>query len=325
MKKIKILVIRFSSIGDCIWVSPILRCLKTQLNCELHFVTKKNFQVLFANNPHIDILHLLDDKGLAPLIQSFKQEKFDYIIDLHKNLRTWWLKMRLWSVKSYTYPKLILKKWLYVSFKVNKLPKNHVVDRYFEAVKPLGVQSDGKGLELYFSDNEQLNKDFLPLSHRNNFVAFVIGASYYTKRLPTQKIIEFCEHIPLPIVLIGGKEDEKAAQEIEQYFAVKKPAFILNYCAKLSLMQSAWIVSQADYVYGHDTGLMHIAAAFKKKIYAIFGGTTPELGLYPYETPHLIIENKELSCRPCSRLGKKQCPKKHFKCMQELNNMALHQ
>ncbi len=91
-----------------------------------------------------------------------------------------------------------------------------------------------------------------------------------------------------------------------------------NLCGKLSLMQSAWVVSQAEMVYGHDTGLTHIAACFQKKVYMIFGSTTPELGLYPYQTPHQIIENKSLNCRPCSRLGKHTCPKKHFKCMNDL-------
>ena len=314
----KILVIRFSSIGDCIWVSPVLRCLKTQLDCQVHLATKDSYQELFECNPYIDKLHLLGKKSIGELIASFKKENFDYIIDLHNNFRSRRIKWALWNVKSFSYKKLYLQKWLYVTFKMNVLPKNHVADRYFEAAAHLGIKNDDKGLDFFIPERFKLQKDFFPSSHQNGFVAFVIGASYFTKRLPTEKIIEFCESSSLPMVLVGGKEDAEAAEAIEQYFAHTRPNFILNLCGKLNISQSADVVRQAQYVIGHDTGLTHIAACFQKKIYAIFGGTTPELGLYPYQTPYSIIENKNLSCRPCSRLGKKKCPKGHFECMQSL-------
>jgi len=314
----KILVIRFSSIGDCIWVTPVLRCLKTQLNCQVHLATKETYQELFECNPYIDKLHLLGKKKLSQLIADLKKENFDYIIDLHNNLRTLRIKWALWQVKSFSYKKLYFQKWLYVNFKINTLPKNHVADRYFEAAAPLGIKNDNKGLDFFIPEKSKLPKDFFPISYQNGFVAFVIGASYFTKKLPPEKIIEFCENLSLPVVLIGGKEDVKVAETIEQHFASTRPDFILNLCGKLSLSQSAEVVRQAQYVIGHDTGLTHIAACFQKKVYAIFGGTTPELGLYPYQTPYSIIENKNLSCRPCSRLGKKKCPKGHFACMHSL-------
>jgi len=302
----------------------VLRCLKEQLNCELHFATKKAYQVLFECNPHIDKLQLMDETGLNVLIDRLQEEKYDYIIDLHKNLRTWWLKKRLWGVKSYSYPKLTFQKWLYVAFrKKDAIPSNHVADRYLQTVLPLGVKPDGKGLELILPEKNIVVKEYFPLSHQNGFVAFVIGASYYTKRLPPEKLIEFCENIQKPVVLVGGKEDNQVAEQIEAYFAQKRPDFVLNLCGKLNIGQSASVVSQAEYLYGHDTGLMHIAACFQKKIYAIYGGTTPELGLYPYQTPYELIENKNLDCRPCSRLGKKACPKGHFDCMMTLSNEKI--
>jgi heptosyltransferase-2 len=320
----KILVIRFSSIGDCIWVTPVLRCLKEQLPCELHFATKKAYQELFECNPHIDKLQLLDENGLNNLIARLKTERYDYIIDLHKNLRTLWIKVNLCGVKSFSYPKLTFQKWQYVALrKKDALPNNHVADRYLQTVLPLGVNPDNKGLELIIPERSVITKEYFPLSHQNGFVAFVIGASYYTKRLPLGKLIEFCENIQKPVVLVGGKEDIEIANQIEDYFAEKRPNFILNLCGKLNLGQSASVVSQAMYLYGHDTGLTHIAACFQKKIYAIFGGTTPELGLYPYRTPYEIIENKDLDCRPCSRLGKKACPKGHFNCMMTLSNEKI--
>lgn len=315
----KILVIRFSSIGDCIWVTPILRCLKTQLACEVHFVTKKQYAPLFEANPNIDTLHLLGEKSLSELISLWRKEKFDYIIDLHNNLRTFYIKTALWNVPARSYRKLRWQKWLLVNFKINKMPANHVVDRYFETITPLGVQPDSKGLELHIPEQYHLGKDFFPPEFQEKFIAFVIGASYATKKMPTAKIIEFCKQMPMPVILIGGKEDETAGNEIENYFLANQNHLVWNLCGKLNLMQSAWVVSQAEIVYGHDTGLTHIAACFQKKVYMIFGSTTPELGLYPYQTPHHIIENKKLTCRPCSRLGKYACPQKHFKCMTELH------
>lgn len=314
----KVLVIRFSSIGDCIWVTPILRCLKTQLNCQVHFVTKKQYIELFEANPHIDTLYLLGEKTLPELIGIWQKEKFDYIIDLHNNIRSFLIKLFLWNVPARSYRKLRWQKWLLVNFKINKMPVNHVVDRYFETVNELGVQPDGKGLELHIPAKYHLPVSFFPKAYQGKFIAFVIGASYKTKQMPIEKIIAFCKQMPLPVVLLGGKEDEALGRAIEEYFLQDKSIAVWNLCGKLSLIQSAWIVSQAEVVYGHDTGLTHIAACFQKKTYIIFGSTVPELGLYPYQTPYEIIENKNLPCRPCSRLGRHSCPKKHFKCMNDL-------
>ncbi|MCS6820426.1 MAG: glycosyltransferase family 9 protein [Microscillaceae bacterium] len=316
----KILVIRFSSIGDVIWVTPALRCLKTQKpNIELHFCTKKAYRDLFSHNPHIDKLHLLD-KDLNKLITQLKAEKFDLIIDLHKNLRTFYLKLRL-GVKSYSYQKLSFEKWLYVHFRINRLPNCHTADRYLATLQPLGVVPDGKGLELYIPPEQEVPLNYYPKTHQNGFVAVVIGASYFTKKLPLNKLIELCQAIPLPIVLVGGKEDALVASQIVAYFEqnnTSKP-MIFDTCGKLSIIQSASVVKRALWVVGHDTGLMHIAACFQKKIYTIWGSTTPNMGLYPYKTDFEVIENNEISCRPCSHLGRKKCPKGHFKCMQDLN------
>ncbi len=116
-------------------------------------------------------------------------------------------------------------------------------------------------------------------------------------------------------MLLGGKEDSQAADEIEKVLGDK----IINACGKYNLNQSASLVQQAEYIITHDTGLMHIASALKKKVISIWGNTVPEFGMYPYLTEFKIIENKELSCRPCSKIGYNKCPKGHFKCMNDLN------
>ncbi|MEQ9415680.1 MAG: glycosyl transferase, partial [Cyclobacteriaceae bacterium] len=128
----KILIIRFSSIGDIVLTTPVIRVLKTQVdNAEIHYATKARFAGLLKENPYVDKLHLLDDK-LGLLITDLKREKFDHIIDLHNNLRTRIIKFSL-GVKSSSFNKLNWEKWLMVNLKINKLPSLHIVDRYLQA------------------------------------------------------------------------------------------------------------------------------------------------------------------------------------------------
>ncbi len=320
----KILVIRFSAIGDIVWTTPAVRCLKQQIDkAEIHFCTKKAYQEVVESNPYIDKNHFLDEKGLNYLIKTLKQENFDVVIDLHNNQRTTYIKFCL-GKKSYTYKKLRFRRWLFVRFKFkNVLPKNHIADRYLEALSPLGIVPDNKGLDFFIANDKIIPLNYFPdLHQKQGFISIVIGASYFTKRLPIAKMIELCKKMPLPIVLIGGKEDEKNAEEIIKLFEkeTNQKDFIFNTCGKLSIAQSASVVQQSQVVFAHDTGLMHIAAAFDKKLYSIWGSTVPELGLYPYKTTNaIILENKNLSCRPCSRMGKHACPQKHFKCMNDLD------
>lgn len=334
MKKTpKILIIRFSAIGDIVLTTPIIRCLKKQLiGSEIHFCTKKQNDTFISTNPYLDKVHFLEN-SLSDLIKRLKAEKFDYIIDLHNNLRTRVIKARLWNAKSYTFNKLNWKKFLYVRFKMESMPNKHVVDRYFDTVKKLGVTNDNEGLDYFIPEKDEVEKNWLPETHQGEYVVFAIGGSFATKRLPTKKIIEVCDKINQPIILLGGKDDSIVANEIEKFFdqsnstsileeALKvnfnKKTVIFNGCGKFNLNQSAFLAKNSRAVFTHDTGMLHISAAFKKEIFSIWGNTTPELGFYPYQTKFTIFEVKNLACRPCSKLGHDQCPKGHFKCMNNI-------
>ncbi|KOF03019.1 glycosyl transferase [Roseivirga seohaensis subsp. aquiponti] len=331
MAKQKILVLRFSSIGDIVLTTPIVRALKTQLDdAEIHFCTKAGFASILEANPYIDKVHLLE-KDLNPLIAELKKENFDHIVDLHNNLRTRIIKTRL-GKPSNAFDKLNWEKWLIVNFKINKLPNVHIVDRYFETVKPLGVKKDMLGLDYFIPEKDEIEKDWLPETHRNGYIAFAIGGQLNTKKLPIDRMIELCDKINKPIVVLGGKEDVENGERLEDFFNRKhdkadmispleelgKKAIIYNACGKFNLNQSASILKGASHVFTHDTGLMHIAAAFKKNIFSIWGNTIPEFGMYPYQTKFTILENKKLDCRPCSKIGFDKCPKGHFKCMNDI-------
>jgi ADP-heptose:LPS heptosyltransferase len=317
----KILILRFSSIGDIVLTTPVPRTIKTQLHCEVHFCTKIQYAGILENNPYIDKVHVLKD-DLSQLIKVLKQEKYDYIIDLHHNLRTLVIKKRL-GVKSFSFKKLNLEKWLLVNLKINKMPNIHIVERYMDTLKPLGIKMDNLGLDFFIPEKDIVAKNWLPESHQNSYIAFVVGATYATKRLPLKKMIQLCHQISKPIVLLGGKEDFEIGEQVREFFSDQSgEAFltpeIFNGCGKFNLNQSASLIKQAKYVFTHDTGLMHIAAAFKKEIFCIWGNTTPAFGMYPYRTKFTVFENNQLNCRPCSKIGYSKCPRKHFKCMNDL-------
>ena len=313
MKKenLKILIIRFSSIGDIILTTPVIRCLKQQLKgAEIHYLTKKNFKTVLSSNPYIDKLHLLDER-LSDTISQLKAENFDVIIDLHHNLRTLIIKTRL-GVRSSSFDKLNWQKWLIVNFKINRLPEMHIVDRYLKTTEFLGIKNDGKGLD-YFLNAEYDLAALLPETHRD-YIGVVIGAQHATKRLPQHQLVRLCKSIEQPVVLLGGPDDSSRAEEICR----EAGPMVFNGCGIFSLDESAYLVKMARQIITHDTGLMHIAAAFSKPIISVWGNTIPEFGMYPYQTSQSIIaEVKHLSCRPCSKIGYKKCPLGHFKCMND--------
>lgn len=313
----KVLIVRFSSIGDIVLTTPIIRCLKLQLkDVEIHYLTKENFKSVLDCNPYIDVLHTIKS-DISEAIPALKKENFDYVIDLHRNIRTLKLKLKL-GVKSYSYNKLNWEKFLITTFKINKLPAQHIVDRYFETVEKLGVTNDNNGLDYFIKSKDQINiTEKLPANFFNGYNALVVGGSYFTKQIPINKLNEICLKSNLPLVLLGGKEDFNIAEMVFNAHQLKT----INLCGKLNLNQSASMINQSVKVITSDTGLMHIAAAYKKDIISVWGNTIPEFGMGPYLAGEesQIIEVKNLSCRPCSKLGYKKCPKGHFKCMNDLD------
>ena len=310
--------------------TPVVRALKVQLeNAEIHYCTKPAFRSIVEHNPYIDKVILLE-KGLGELIKRIKAEKYTCIIDLHRNLRTQFIK---WSVftKYHSFNKLNFKKWLYVNLKINKLPAIHIVDRYFQAVSAFNLKTDTLGLDYFIPEEDVMEREWLPKSHREGYIAVAIGGTHNTKKLPFEKLVQLCNQINRPIILLGGKEETELGEQIHEFFHgshgegeklfienINGETEIFNACGKLNLHQSASLIKQANYVFTHDTGLMHIAAALKIEIFSIWGNTVPEFGMYPYRTKFTVFENKNLHCRPCSKIGYARCPKGHFKCMNDI-------
>lgn len=308
----KFLIIRFSSIGDIVLTTPVIRCLKKQLNVEVHYLTKSSFKGILNNNPYVDKVHTIEKEISSELIAELKNEKFDFVADLHHNLRTLRLKKAL-NISSKSFPKYNIQKWLLVNLKIDRMPKMHIVDRYMETVTSLGVVNDAKGLDYFIPNTSKVALSRLPELQSKGYVGIVIGGQHATKMMPILKLIELCDSLSEPIVLLGGPEDKHRGEEIVNAVGVK----VFNACGQFKLDESASLVQQANWIITHDTGLMHIAAAFKKRIVSVWGNTVPELGMYPYlpDPSSKIVQIKGLSCRPCSKIGYSKCPKTHFKCM----------
>jgi heptosyltransferase-2 len=312
----KILILRLSSIGDIVLTTPIVRCIYRQFpGVEIHFVTKITFKSILDYNPYVHKVHVFGN-DISELSETLGGENFDLLIDLHKNLRSRKLKQLL-KVKSITFDKINLKKFLAVNFKMlNRLPKKHIVDRYFEALKPIGLENDGYGLDYFISEKDKVDvTQWLPAENKK-FVVLVIGGSYTTKKIPINKLIEICSFLTLPIILVGGKEDQGTGEQLKQLF----PG-VIDTSGRYNFNQSASLIQQCEWVISSDTGMMHIASAFKKKIISLWGNTIPAFGMAPYmpQPENVILEIEGLECRPCSKLGYKGCPLGHFKCMNTID------
>jgi ADP-heptose:LPS heptosyltransferase len=321
----KFLVIRFSSIGDIVLASPVMRCLKKQvLTSEVHFLTKSSFSIVTASNPYIDKFFYYNN-NLGEVIGELKKEEYDYVIDLQNNVKSYKVKKAL-GVKSYTINKLNFQKFLLTKLRIDIMPKRHITQRSLDTIAEFGVKDDGGGLDYFIPEKDLVKESDIPVSHHAGYIAMVIGASYYTKKLPPDKLRTLCEIIHHPIILIGGKEDAAIGEQV----ALADPVKIYNACGKFNLNESADLVRRSKMVISHDTGLQYIACAFNKIVLAIWGSTSPKLDVEPYygkpflsthkELPYEnILRKPQLKCQPCSKYGNKKCPLGHFKCMEEMD------
>lgn len=307
----KVLIIRFSAIGDIILTSPIVRTLKKS-GYAVHFLVKTKFKSAIENNRYLDKLYCLEEPSLK---ESLLSENYAQIIDLQNNLKSFKLRRGL-SSNTNIVNKENLKKLLLVRTGVDLLKKEHIVERYFKTIKALGIENDHQGLDFHIATKKPLSIDKIAFSLDQKYIAWVIGASYPKKMLPVEHIVKVCESLNIPIVLVGGPADGERGQIIS---STKKVNNVFNLCGKLSLKESAFIVKKAALVLTNDTGLMHIASAFKKDIISFWGCTKPSIGMYPYLPGENSMEMvSPVNKGPCSKLGNR-CKSDSEGCIQHIN------
>jgi len=312
---VKFLVVRFSSIGDIVLTTPVLRHLKQQVeDAEIHYLTKSAYASLLEANPYVDRIHAFDG-DIKACIARLREEGIDYVIDLHHNVRSARIKYGLKRV-AFSLNKLNRHKWLYVSFKIDRMPNRHIVDRNLDTIRSFIIKQDDDGLDYFIPEKSEIDIQSLPVAFRKGYVGLSIGAQHETKKLNVESLTKLGRKLDYPIVILGGPEDRERGEGLVSSLPGKD---ILNGCGAYSIHQSASLVRQAKVLITHDTGLMHIGAAFQKKIISVWGNTVPRFGMFPFraDPSSLQFEVAGLSCRPCSKIGYQKCPKGHFKCMQE--------
>ena len=312
-KKLKILVVRFSSIGDIILTTPILRCLKSQLNCDIDFLTKRTYQSVLFSNPNIRDIYTLKEKS-NDTINFLRNKEYDIIIDLQNNLRS--LKIRLaLKIKSFVVNKANIKRYILIYFGIN-LFNNHIVDRYFKTVRHLKVYNDNKGIDYIISNQPKLN-----FKTDKVYISWCIGGTYEAKKLSVKQIANVINKLNIEVVLIGGADEKKMAAEIIKNTMPKK---VYSFCGEISIEESALLIKKSSVFLTNDTGMMHIASAFNIPIISFWGCTKPSLGFSAYmpnkKSENLIVE---LSKRPCSKHGK-YCRFQSKGCIKEIDYATIY-
>ncbi len=311
----KILVIRFSSIGDIVLTSPVYRILQEQLphGAEVHLLTQKRFSFVQEANPFVNKIWAVEKSGME-VFNELKEEQFDYVIDLQNSLRSRSIRKKL-GVLSFHVNKQNFRKWIQVNLNLWKGSVGHIVDRYIDTLKTFKVKNDGLGLTYFIPSATKAIGDILPMDFiENKYTVIAVGGAHEGKRWSEENWEELSTKLhDERVIWIGGKEDA---------INLNHSPLHLNLIGKSSVHESARIVEHAKAVICGDTGMMHIAAAFKKDIIVLWGCTTPELGMGVYrpkpvvgEHMHTIYLQAKRKGRPCSKLGNRCKYGMHNKCI----------
>ncbi len=330
-REMKVLIICGGSIGDVVFSTPVIRAVKVELDdIILHALFPENTSFLAEENPYLDEIHLHRNGSFWKLVRHLQQQKFDVIV----NLRTDWLSKLLSFLlftKTYSYRSTRMSRWLMVNLKINHLPNVHHVDRMFLSLKSLGIKGDELGLDYFIPEKDKVAMEWLPEEFRKGFVAFPISAPYATRKLTVDRMIELCDKINKPIILLGSSEDVATGQVIDNFFErglsvvwekglleLNKKTIVYNACGKFNFNQMASLIKQSWAVFTFDNDFIPVASAFRKEVFALWGNTILLFGRYPYRTKFTVLESNSVTCRPCSVNGFDKCPKGHFKCMRDI-------
>ncbi len=328
----RMLIIRFSSIGDIVLTTPVIRGLNRHFpELKIDYLIKEQFRDLIAHHPGVDrvktIPHDLPFRELIQLRQQIQSSgEYDYLLDLHDNLRSRILTFRS-RVPCARYRKNRFRRWLFIYWKIRSpQAEKYITDRYFETVHSFGVEDDGAGLDFYFPADfgyrspalrnrvEQFHEAELP-------VTVAPGAAWQTKIWMPDRFAQTCERLitelNADIALLGGSGEKELAAHLLSAAAVPKEK-IHNFVGETTLLESAKILQGARMHLANDSGLTHIATAFRIPVVVILGPTAKPTVFHPKYTRHEIVEDEDLRCRPCTHMGRKRCPLGHFRCMQNI-------
>jgi len=328
---VKILVLRFSSLGDVILTTPLLKTLKQIFpDSQIDYCIKSPYLDILKFNPNlnriIEVDNVLSFEKLRGLRKALTANTYDLIIDAHNNLRTFYLKIflrrrsRIVSVKKYSIRKLLLVK-LKINLMKNLLPIGK------RLTKICGEKS-GEAIPEIFTNKqseETATKILTALKLPSNTVLVCIISStrHFTKTYPPEYFAELINKFDKNrfFFLLTGKGDDRKNIEI---IRENTGPNVYDLCDKLTLLELAEIMKRCKLVIAGDTGPMHIAEALNIPLITIAGSSVKEFGFFPVSGNSRVIENEGLKCRPCTHIGRDKCPLGHFKCMRELKPELIY-
>ena len=240
------------------------------LSSEVHFITKNKYKDIIETNPYIDKVYSIQN-STSEVFKSLKKENYDYLIDLHKNIRTFQLIVVATNYLSYS--KQNFMKFLFIKFGINLINDKHIVDRYFESIRNLRVKNDGKGLDFFLDDCDIVDLNCFD----SNYITFYWRNTFHKKILLIDKIIEICNIQDKQLVLIGGKEDYKRGEIIRS-----QCKNVINECGKHTIKQS-YIVKNSNFLITHDTGMMAMHLLLVLKLFQSLGNTSKTWLLHTFQ------------------------------------------
>ncbi len=308
-RPLKILVIRLSSLGDVILTTPVIRALKSKYNnSEIDFVVKPQYVDALKYNKYLNRVLRYEINNKKGLLKYIASRNYDIVVDLQNNLRSNRINIAAGG-QIYRFRKPTAKKIFLSKFRIN-LYKNvvSIPELYVTAVP--GLELDEYGSEVFLPNNIEADL------REGNYVGFCPGSRHYTKMWPSEYFVELGNKIyerGIKTLLFGGRDDRELCRTI----AGSIPEAV-DLSTDDDLLKLAAHMKMCKIVVSNDTGLMHLAASQNIPLIVIFGSSVKEFGFLPYKVKYRLVENVGLKCRPCSHVGRENCPKGHFKCMKEL-------
>ena len=325
----KILIFQTAFLGDVILTLPLLQVLKRNFpNSEIDFVTTPRASEIIKTHPAVNRVILFDKKneqkgwkGVFKLANKLRKENYEIVFSPHRSFRTSILLFISNIPKRISFDKSSFS-FLYTDLVFYDNSK-HEVERNLSLLEKIGITISNKEIPkigILKTHKEKIDKIILENSIGKKIICIAPGSIWNTKRWTPENFAKTIELISqnfnnYTFILIGANEDETLC---EQIISQSNNSSAINLAGKLSLIESAELISRAEFLISNDSAPLHIGVAVETKVVAIFGPTVTNFGFAPYGNNHLVIENKNLKCRPCSKHGGDSCPIKTFECMLSL-------
>ena len=321
-----ICIIRLSSLGDIVLLTPMIRVLRKQWpNARIDMIVAEQFSEVLKYNPRLDNVYTVQtNSGIRRLLAEKKRlhslmSTYDLVIDAHGSIRSRILRIGL-GKSLVSYDKFRKYKLNILKYKT-RIPLQDIIPiphRYFTALSGYqSVQPDDFGAECWLPLEEEKQKYLAQKKSQATCIAIAPGAHHATKRWPAENFEELIrllhQYYLLPIVLLGGIAEKELCETI----ANNSEGKAISQAGILTLEQTIAVLDKSTCFIGNDSGLLHVASSRNIPVTVIYGSTVPEFGFIPYKTDYTIA-SLDLPCKPCTHIGKKKCPEGHFNCMNQL-------